>query len=56
MHAACPRRQLLIGIQALLDDPNNMDPAQEEPYRAFSRDRLEYNRRVREQARLFQGN
>eukprot|EP00316_Scyphosphaera_apsteinii_P003320 CAMPEP_0119316418 /NCGR_PEP_ID=MMETSP1333-20130426/39565_1 /TAXON_ID=418940 /ORGANISM="Scyphosphaera apsteinii, Strain RCC1455" /LENGTH=104 /DNA_ID=CAMNT_0007322059 /DNA_START=220 /DNA_END=534 /DNA_ORIENTATION=- len=46
-------KQLLIGIQALLDDPNNNDPAQEEPYRIFKSDRAEYNRRVKEQVRAF---
>jgi ubiquitin-conjugating enzyme E2 I len=46
-------KQLLVGIQALLDDPNPGDPAQEEPYRIYKADRTEYERRVREQARLF---
>ena len=34
-------KHLLIGIQTLLDDPNNLDPAQEEPYRAFKNDKRE---------------
>ena len=28
-------KHLLIGIQTLLDDPNNNDPAQEEPFRTY---------------------
>ena len=40
-------KHLLIGIQTLLDDPNNLDPAQEEPFRAchVSEDE-EHNERV----------
>eukprot|EP00310_Coccolithus_braarudii_P015218 CAMPEP_0183332360 /NCGR_PEP_ID=MMETSP0164_2-20130417/1556_1 /TAXON_ID=221442 /ORGANISM="Coccolithus pelagicus ssp braarudi, Strain PLY182g" /LENGTH=102 /DNA_ID=CAMNT_0025501067 /DNA_START=232 /DNA_END=540 /DNA_ORIENTATION=+ len=49
-------KQLLIGIQALLDDPNNADPAQEEPYRIFKNDKKEYERRVKEQSKLFVSN
>jgi len=43
-------KQLLIGIQDLLDNPNPDDPAQKEPYLAFKNNRAEYNRKVREQA------
>lgn len=43
-------KQLLIGIQDLLDNPNPDDPAQKEPYLAFKNDRTEYNQRVRAQA------
>mmetsp|Transcript_10882 Transcript_10882/g.35765 ORF Transcript_10882/g.35765 Transcript_10882/m.35765 type:complete len:297 (-) Transcript_10882:305-1195(-) len=46
-------KQLLLGIQTLLDDPNVGDPAQEEPYRVYNNNRAEYERRVKEQARLF---
>ena len=35
-------KHLLLGIQTLLDDPNNQDPAQEEPYRAYKNDRKDY--------------
>ena len=43
-------KQLLIGIQDLLDNPNPDDPAQKEPYLAYKNNRAEYNRKVREQA------
>ena len=43
-------KQLLIGIQDLLDNPNPDDPAQKEPYLAFKNDRALYTRKVREQA------
>jgi len=42
-------RQILLGIQDLLDNPNAASPAQEEPYRLFSTDRAEYLRRVKKQ-------
>lgn len=45
-------RQMLIGIQDLLDNPNNEDPAQREPY-ALLRDNPEaYKKRIQQQARL----
>ncbi|CAK0828462.1 unnamed protein product [Prorocentrum cordatum] len=40
-------RQILLGIQDLLDNPNAASPAQEEPYRMFSTDKAEYLRRVK---------
>ena len=43
-------KQLLIGIQDLLDNPNPDDPAQKEPYIAFKNDIEGYKRKVREQA------
>eukprot|EP00439_Symbiodinium_sp_Y106_P023858 s7408_g2.t3 len=45
-------RQILLGIQDLLDNPNAASPAQEEPYRLFSTDKNEYLRRVKKQGRL----
>ena len=45
-------KHLLIGIQTLLDDPNNADPAQEEPYRAFKNDRKDYDAKVKAQVQL----
>eukprot|EP00930_Biecheleria_cincta_P054437 TRINITY_DN4056_c0_g2_i1.p1 TRINITY_DN4056_c0_g2~~TRINITY_DN4056_c0_g2_i1.p1 ORF type:complete len:171 (-),score=37.88 TRINITY_DN4056_c0_g2_i1:54-566(-) len=42
-------RQILLGIQDLLDNPNAASPAQEEPYRMFSTDKDEYLRRVKKQ-------
>jgi len=45
-------KHLLIGIQTLLDDPNNSDPAQEEPYQAYKSDRKTYDLRVKQQVQL----
>jgi len=42
-------KQILLGIQDLLDNPNAASPAQEEPYRLFSTDKTEYHRRVKKQ-------
>lgn len=38
------------GIQALLDEPNEGDPAQLEPYKLYKESREEYRKRVRQQA------
>ncbi|KAL5239230.1 hypothetical protein ACI65C_006640 [Semiaphis heraclei] len=43
-------KQILIGIQYLLNEPNIDDPAQMEAYQLYTRDRITYNKRVREQA------
>ncbi|KAF1734392.1 SUMO-conjugating enzyme ubc9 [Beauveria bassiana D1-5] len=40
-------RQVLLGIQELLDDPNPDSPAQSEAYNLFKRNRVEYEKRVR---------
>lgn len=44
-------KQMLLGIQDLLDNPNPKSPAQEVAYRLFINDRKEYDRRVKEQTR-----
>jgi len=49
-------KHLLIGIQTLLDDPNNADPAQEEPYKTYKTDRKEYEARVKQQVALLKNN
>jgi len=46
-------KQLLIGIQTLLDDPNPGDPAQDEPCQMFIKNRKLYEKYVREQSKLF---
>ncbi|MFH4983619.1 hypothetical protein AB6A40_010328 [Gnathostoma spinigerum] len=46
-------RQLLIGIQELLNNPNIEDPAQAEAYQIYCQNRVEYEKRVRRQAQLF---
>ena len=45
-------KQILQGIQNLLNEPNPLSPAQKEAYVLFKRDSVEYERRVREQARM----
>jgi ubiquitin-conjugating enzyme E2 I len=44
-------KQVLVGIQDLLDDPNPNSPAQSEAYQLFVNDKQEYKRRVRQEAR-----
>ncbi|KAF7730820.1 E2 SUMO-conjugating protein ubc9 [Apophysomyces ossiformis] len=43
-------KQILLGVQDLLNDPNPESPAQQDAYMLFRRDKKEYERRVREQA------
>ncbi|CDI81316.1 ubiquitin-conjugating enzyme e2, putative [Eimeria acervulina] len=43
-------KQILLGIQDLLDNPNPQSPAQAEPYMLYCQNRDEYNRRVKSQA------
>ncbi|KAE9553655.1 hypothetical protein FO519_003103 [Halicephalobus sp. NKZ332] len=43
-------KQLLIGIQELLNNPNPDDPAQAEAYQIYIQDKPEYEKRVRRQA------
>ncbi|CAH1383043.1 hypothetical protein MTP99_007077 [Tenebrio molitor] len=44
-------KQILLGIQDLLNEPNVKDPAQAEAYTIYCQNRLEYEKRVRAQAR-----
>ncbi|KAG2020164.1 ubiquitin-conjugating enzyme E2 [Coprinopsis cinerea AmutBmut pab1-1] len=44
-------KQILLGIQDLLDDPNVNDPAQSDAYTMFKNDRVAYEKRIRMQAR-----
>ncbi|XP_011674341.1 SUMO-conjugating enzyme UBC9 [Strongylocentrotus purpuratus] len=44
-------KQILIGIQDLLNDPNINDPAQAEAYTIYSQNRMQYEKKVKEQAR-----
>ncbi|KAJ8505297.1 hypothetical protein OPV22_006183 [Ensete ventricosum] len=44
-------KQILVGIQDLLDQPNPADPAQTDGYHLFIQDPVEYKRRVRQQAK-----
>eukprot|EP00127_Corallochytrium_limacisporum_P003219 Clim_evm68s147 gene=Clim_evmTU68s147 len=43
-------KQILLGIQALLTEPNPNDPAQADAYQAFRDNPEEYKRRVRAEA------
>lgn len=36
--------QILLGIQEMLPNPNNADPAQEEAYKVLLRDKAGYER------------
>merc|ERR1719326_2374366 len=42
-------RQILLGVQDLLGNPNPASPAQAEPYTMFTQDREQYDKKVREQ-------
>jgi ubiquitin-conjugating enzyme E2 I len=46
-------KQILLGIQALLNEPNPNSPAQAEAYQIFQKDKVGYEKRVRAQARQF---
>lgn len=43
-------KQILLGIQDLLDNPNIKSPAQAESYQLYTNNRNEYNRRIKQQA------
>eukprot|EP01041_Mallomonas_annulata_P007687 gene7687-15735_t len=43
-------KQMLLGIQDLLDNPNPKSPAQREAYEMYVNNRAEYRRKIREQA------
>lgn len=43
-------KQILLGIQELLDDPNPKSPAHEEAYRLYRSDRAQYDARIKKQA------
>mmetsp|Transcript_10237 Transcript_10237/g.26816 ORF Transcript_10237/g.26816 Transcript_10237/m.26816 type:complete len:155 (-) Transcript_10237:381-845(-) len=44
-------KQILLGIQNLLDNPNIDDPAQRDPYILFKTDKAKYEEKVRAEAR-----
>jgi ubiquitin-conjugating enzyme E2 I len=44
-------KQMLLGIQDLLDTPNPASPAQSEAYNLFINNKAEYKRRVRLEAK-----
>ena len=48
-------RNILLGVQDLLGDPNPHSPAQSDAYMLFTKQRGEYERRVRAQAAKYVG-
>lgn len=44
-------KEVLLGIQLLLGEPNFQDPAQAEAYVVYSQSRMEYEERVKKQAK-----
>ncbi|KAJ4802875.1 Ubiquitin-conjugating enzyme [Rhynchospora pubera] len=46
-------KQILVGIQDLLDTPNPADPAQTDGYQLYMQDKEEYKKRVRQQAKMY---
>lgn len=40
-------KQILLGIQDLLNDPNPESPAQADAYNLYKKDRVEYEKRIR---------
>ena len=43
-------KQMLLGIQDLLDNPNEKSPAQRDAYELFVRDKIAYRKKIKEQA------
>ena len=46
-------KQILLGIQDLLDNPNPRDPAQSDAFHLFTHNKKEYEARVKAQAAKF---
>ncbi|ETB60307.1 hypothetical protein YYC_02617 [Plasmodium yoelii 17X] len=46
-------KQILLGIQDLLDNPNPNSPAQAEPFLLYQQDRDSYEKKVKKQALEF---
>ncbi|KAH6942641.1 hypothetical protein HPB50_008805 [Hyalomma asiaticum] len=44
-------KQILLGVQDLLNEPNVKDPAQAEAYTIYCQNALEYEKRIRAQAK-----
>lgn len=51
--AAVTIKQILVGVQDLLETPNNGDAAQREAHDVYKRSKSEYSKRVREEAKKF---
>lgn len=46
-------KQIVLGVQELLDTPNPDSPAQEPAWRAFMKDKSMYEKKVKEQAKKY---
>jgi ubiquitin-conjugating enzyme E2 I len=46
-------KQIVLGVQELLDTPNPNSPAQEPAWKAFSKDKTLYEKKVKEQAKKY---
>ncbi|QID84147.1 E2 SUMO-conjugating protein ubc9 [Saccharomyces pastorianus] len=46
-------KQIVLGVQDLLDSPNPNSPAQEPAWRSFSRNKTEYDKKVLLQAKQY---
>lgn len=46
-------KQILLGIQELLDNPNPLSPAQRDAFELYQKNKKEYSKRIREQAKKF---
>eukprot|EP00474_Spongospora_subterranea_P008510 CRZ08968.1 hypothetical protein [Spongospora subterranea] len=46
-------KEILLGIQALLNDPNNSDPACEAPYHLYRTNKIAYSQKIKAQALKF---
>ncbi|EGA75732.1 E2 SUMO-conjugating protein ubc9 [Saccharomyces cerevisiae] len=46
-------KQIVLGVQDLLDSPNPNSPAQEPAWRSFSRNKAEYDKKVLLQAKQY---
>lgn len=44
-------KQIVLGVQDLLNDPNPDSPAQTEAYSLYKKDRVKYEAKVKQQAR-----
>ncbi|CAH6721218.1 SUMO-conjugating enzyme Ubc9p [[Candida] jaroonii] len=47
-------KDIVLGVQELLSDPNPDSPAQEPAWKAFAKDKELYTRKVKEQAKRYQ--
>mmetsp|Transcript_54641 Transcript_54641/g.94202 ORF Transcript_54641/g.94202 Transcript_54641/m.94202 type:complete len:124 (-) Transcript_54641:209-580(-) len=51
--AAITLKQVLVGIQDLLNNPNDKSPAQDKAYQVYKKNKADYGRQVRAQAKQY---